>query len=648
MFFLDPTGNQCETSASLSWPSFLGGGGSTATTSPSSVINHPPVTPPTYILSPQYPVWRVHQYNGIHLKPIDQSQLPPQIGKASNAPELFPTIPATEQLDDGNDDEASRVAEIQTNDIDPRRPAKKNVDFPIFYADEETDLPAELIEMATSLGVTDMSKLPSLNEAMSLLGTTSADETVSVIRDIASTENGQVLIRQFLQNSEDEISSSEEGDISVKEQQPSVLDVRAEAEAEADEQEPQESVLNEEQRGFFGSQLGAVNRIVASPSLTAPQEEPAAAAAAAVPASSSSSAGGIFSIITNFFRPARPTVSLESLTEPTPVVPALPINQPIPNSPYNIQESDYDQVVRQYYNRPSDQLRDSFTNSFPTLSLPRLPNIYQTPNLIGNFQNMPSVPRLPNIQIPTLKSTAYSQPQTGTYIRVRYPLASFQQSQQQQQQFPRTNNEIISQSTPPRAVVQSSIAAPTMHINHEPMVFELPRPQQHPNQIIRHPAAATTINTNSQSRTPASTYSDISQLPLSVENFNAFRNAPQIVTSYGTPALPFTFDEPVAAAASDNMPVIVRPDESFAANDDTFLEQSSNQSGANNNHQEAAVKADEEIQQQQTAQRRSSTLPQRITAHDVVATGRLGRRANAEAIEAAIPTQKSTVVDNGE
>lgn len=602
--------NNNQVNASLSWPSFLGGSSGT----PAPTVNLPEpvvVTPPTYLLSPQYPIWRVHQYNGIHLKPVDMSQLPQSL---KTAPEVFPSHPPAEFDVDGS----GSLQVLQTNDIDPRQPDSE------IASEDGTDLPAELMEMATSLGVTDMSKLPTLNEAMSLLGTTSAAETVSVIRDIASTENGQSLIRQFLQNSEDELSSSEEGDISASQQQPSVLDV----EAEAAEQEPQESVLNEE-RGFFGSVGDAlVDRSNADQEVIPPTTDD-------IPAPASNS-GGIFSIITNFFRPAPPTVPLDSLTESTvvaQVTPPAPISVPqlIPSSPFNIQSSDYDKVVRQYYGRPVAQLNDAFSASFPTLSLPRLPNINQTPNLPSNFQNLPPVPQLPNIRIPTYQSpSAYSPPsssshaQPGTYIRVRYPLAAFQPPQMQQQQLPRLSNH-ISASTPQRAIIQSAIAVP-MSINNEPMVFELPHP--HPNQIVR------TTPAEHRSRTPASTYSDISQLPLSTENFNAFRNAPHIVTSYGTPALPFTFDsdsEEPQPAASNHVPVVIHQ---------------LNSADDSNPSNESDVIIDSESTQM--AQRRSASVsPQRITAYDVVATGRLGQRANAEAIEAAIPTQKSPVIDYG-
>lgn len=625
--------NNNQVNASLSWPSFLGGGTSPPTTNQPVAPDQeqPAATPPTYLLSPQYPIWRVHQYNGIHLKPVAVSQLPASSVRIS-APDVFPSHPTAEF-----DVEGTAVQDLQTNDIDPRHPGGS---FPIVLAEEDSDdLPAELVEMATSLGVTDMSKLPTLNEAMSLLGTTSAAETVTVIRDIASTENGQALIRQFLENSDDELASSEEEDISGGGQQASVLD----AEAAAAEQEPQESVVVNERRGFLGetldrahSNLEVFQRIVTQ---APPTEEP-----------SSSAAGGIFSIITNFFRPAPPTVPLDSLTE-SPTTP-----QPLPSSPlFNPQASDYDRVVRQYYGRPSGQLRDSFTASFPTLVLPRLPNVHQTPSLPTNFQNLPNIPQLPNIRIPTQQSpSAYSPAQPGTYIRVRYPLAAFQPATQPQPQAQIPRNRISSSTPAVRAVVQSAIAAP-MSINNEPMVFELPH--VHPNQIVQEQPQQ-----QQRSRTPASTYSDISQLPLSVENRNAFRNAPHVVTSYGTPALPFTFDdedndteaEP-QSAASNQVPIVVRPEEDSSL--DTQSSPSSPSTSAKTTIAQEGTTTDEETvgddgataTNQVAAQRRSASVgPQRITAYDVVATGRLGRRANAAAIEAAIPTQKSPVIDYGE
>lgn len=633
-------------SASLSWPSFLGG-----STSSAEPTDPAPLAAPTTPLAPvysmaeyapggvaqNYPIWRVHKYNGIHLNPVDMSQLPAHL----QPPHVFPAVTDTAAAatnDETNYLLPAPVDELHSNDIGSKLPA----------AAGNEELPAELVQMALSLGITDTSKLPSLNEAMSLLGTTSAEETVKVIRDIASTENGMALIRQFLENNDE---SSEESDIGAdQQQQPEVAEVEA-------PQEPTEP----EQGDLFSSFASTLDRTNSNLDVLQRIVTPAP------PASASTNNGGIFSIITNFFRPAPPAVSLDSLTEPPPTETPPTVPEPVEEAqpalatiqrilpPFNIQAADYDRIVRQYYGRPVGELRDTFTASFPTLQLPRLPDYPSSgPVFPANFQQLPAVPQLPAIRIPTYQapSNGVAHPPTpgsrtapampGTYIRVRYPLAAFQPNQHYQlppqkphQQYlpvaqygaPNVGAGVIeprfktfSSATPPRAVIPASISAP-IAFGDEPMIFELPRVETNEiiNQLQPSTAPATTV-TIPPSVQPVS---DVSQLPLSIDNYNAFRNAPHIVTSYGTPALPFTFadDEEPAAAGSAPAPLVIRI-------------------------------GDDDVQPMEAeAQRRSgneAAPPQRITAHDVVATGRLGRRADAAAIAAAIPTQRAPTQEYGE
>lgn len=65
-------------------------------------------------------------------------------------------------------------------------------------ADDDSDLPAELLNLARSFGVRHFERLPRLAEAQALLGTASAAETVQAVREIATSEEGAELIRQFL------------------------------------------------------------------------------------------------------------------------------------------------------------------------------------------------------------------------------------------------------------------------------------------------------------------------------------------------------------------------------------------------------------------------------------------------------------------
>lgn len=63
---------------------------------------------------------------------------------------------------------------------------------------DDSDLPAELLNLARSFGVRNFGRLPRLAEAQALLGTDSAADTVLAVREIAASEEGTELIRQFL------------------------------------------------------------------------------------------------------------------------------------------------------------------------------------------------------------------------------------------------------------------------------------------------------------------------------------------------------------------------------------------------------------------------------------------------------------------
>lgn len=63
-------------------------------------------------------------------------------------------------------------------------------------------IPPDLIQLGLMLGITDPSQLPSIDEAMNLLGTSSREETIREIRELASTPEGLNLIKMFVGNSD--------------------------------------------------------------------------------------------------------------------------------------------------------------------------------------------------------------------------------------------------------------------------------------------------------------------------------------------------------------------------------------------------------------------------------------------------------------
>lgn len=133
-----------------------------------------------------YPLWRVHKYNGLHLQPL----------------------PISYVHDGGAVQTVNPIKPITNNNIDEAVPLPS----PPTSTPVETWLSPELIQMAQKLGVTDFSNLPSLQDAMDVLGTTTRDETIEAIKEFAGTDDGRALIKQFVGGAsaaDNEVAASE-------------------------------------------------------------------------------------------------------------------------------------------------------------------------------------------------------------------------------------------------------------------------------------------------------------------------------------------------------------------------------------------------------------------------------------------------------
>lgn len=146
-----------------------------------------------------YPIWRVHKYNGIELK-----QVPISLVNTQHLQQLHTQVPYTQQQ------QRHQFQQFQPNQGQPQhfQPGAAQQNGQQFAMPNckakapSAPIPPELQELADQFGIKDASKLPSLEDAMGLLGTTSRAETIQTIKELAATPDGMDLIRQFLASDE--------------------------------------------------------------------------------------------------------------------------------------------------------------------------------------------------------------------------------------------------------------------------------------------------------------------------------------------------------------------------------------------------------------------------------------------------------------
>lgn len=194
-----------------------------------------------------YPIYRVHKFNGIHLNPLPVSLVghypsEGQInvidhravaagggdgigGAAIGAAPSGMTAEKDEATDGDEEDEEEEEKEEdkdEDNLVEPEEDSDNNNDNDNEENAEgakpskgSTGAPLkvtpDLLKLAKKLGIKDLSKFnrKSLDEAANLLGTTSQEETIQTIMELAETEDGLNLIKQYLNNSDQDGAASE-------------------------------------------------------------------------------------------------------------------------------------------------------------------------------------------------------------------------------------------------------------------------------------------------------------------------------------------------------------------------------------------------------------------------------------------------------
>lgn len=172
---------------------------------------------------------------------------------------------------------------------------------------------------------------------------------------------------------------------------------------------------------------------------------------------------------------------------------------------------------------------DEQDSSISTAPLPPLPELPPLPQING----LPQEPKLPDIRIPRQGLTQL--PKGYSYVRVRMPLSNFNP-------VPNLVNTRELNSYRNQIGQNWQQQLPQAQFRQGSNQFSLPVPiNLRQNQV----AASVLVQPNPQSETAFRDSSissgpvpSIAELPLNRDNYEAFKNAPQITSSYGAPLLP--------------------------------------------------------------------------------------------------------------
>lgn len=527
----------------------------------------------------QYPIWRVHNYHGLHLQPLPisltqgGSRIQAVNGQTVNQ-ELEPVPVVGQELSSQFPSQFPQQFQQQfPQQFQPQSPQSPQ-SAPASTA-SGTWLSPELIKMARLFGVTDFSNLPSLQEAMDVLGTTTREETIEAIKEFAATESGRALIRQFVEG-----GSSGDNEVAGSEAQEVIADADGVGNAQAIDQFQGADTLNQffyqPLNGDLYSQLATFESGAAQTEAQSENEDPNTI--------ETSTPSGFFSRIrqwTNFLNP-------------------FGNREEIPIPPIGGEAAD---DVEEPLNA-----NDENQNSVPIPELPALPpfpvirvsNRYVPPNLYASNSAIVNV--------------------NGQYIRVRLPFGGYPtpqylyegrnqlQLQQQQgiEQTPyvpvedetpidvsepelanqpiETDQPILNPLLPRTEAVNFGQPQPIPSFDEQPI--HVPNPvNQLPNDIqeiqnLQLPLAEAKPFRVAETA-PINRATHVGQLPLvSNANYEIFRNAPRIRSSYGLPASPFTYNHQeydLGPSASEIVEQTIKANgDDQAVNSNSIIEEPSN------------------------------------------------------------------------
>lgn len=518
----------------------------------------------------QYPVWRVHKYHGLNLQPLPISLVQGASGyQTVDGQTVNQEIEPVPVVDQEVDAQFSPESQPQ---FPPQFPPQFASQFPSQQlpqqlpqqppasSSSDTWLSPELIQMARLFGVTDFSNLPSLQEAMDVLGTTTREETIEAIKEFAATESGRTLIRQFVEG-----GSSQDNEVSGSENQ----EVTANA----------EDIQNALASGQFQGAGPNLNQFLFQP-INGDLFSQFATFGSGQPQSEAQSADED----PTTFETSTPSSFFSRITQWANFLNPLGNREEIPIPPIEGEVIDDGQE--------SLSVNDENISNQQSIPIPELPELPSLPNIPG-IENLPL--RLPIIRI----SNQYASPinpyanhafvnSNGQFVRVQLPFGGYptpqylydgrNQLQQVQQQQGIVQTPYVPVDLPnagdgtPIHISQPEFANQPIETDQpiqdpllprsEAVNFAQPQPTPSfagqpihvPNPVNQLPNGIQQIQ-NLQlplaepkpfrvaATAPINRATHVGQLPLvSNANYEIFRNAPRIRSSYGQPAPPFTYD----------------------------------------------------------------------------------------------------------
>lgn len=557
----------------------------------SAIVPHPPaqrVQPAVHRVQtvnqqvPHYPIWKVHKYNGINLKPLPVSMVPQYqpVQSFRNAP--APPPPVQHQI----------PPQFIVQEKVPV-PSGKFTE-PIVVVEPTTKTEDDIKGIMKLLGISDPSQVPSIQEVMEMLGASTQEEAIETVKDIAATEEGIDLIKSFIESRQ---TPEDEGIIEVITQAPTTTTTTTTTTLPPPPPPTTPTVIIAEQPSHHFWQP---NKILSSATAkvasrldnihTNTHLMNKILDAQHAPVESSSPFRNTLRNLGKFFTFQDNTpIPLEKFeshkTRPTSPKLSSPsvvyINEPIPAAPIN---------------------------------LPALPKLSPLPELTG-IRSIPAMPNMPQIQLPSHFSIPKNVVQ-GPYMRVKYPVASLAPLPMFRQR------PIYSYRGQP---IANAPAAPT-------------------SAFIRKSSYEVPLYGPSSTSRAAASASAAAQIPFSQSTREAFQNAPQIISSLPVPTLPYTFEDQQPQQAIQQVSEV--DDQYFVAANTPFeavalpgeaIQDEQQQNSDNNEQRTPEIIAKDDVDA-------AVRGPQRLSGYEAYATGKVHRATatNVDIVQSRLTSGSET------
>lgn len=347
---------------------------------------------------PHYPIWKVHKYNGINLKPLPVSVVPKY--QPVQVSETVRQVPYVVQ---------------QPSQVVPPAPVPAILEQKVKLPVEQQELPTievgpetiisaktneEIQGIMKLLGISDPQQVPSIDEVMSVLGASTPEEAIETVKEIAATEEGVDLIKSFIESRQ---APEEEFIIDVTTQTPPSIVVVEENVQPLPPPPPPSGPIH----SFWKPNILTKHTAKVASSLDQAHTN-VHLLERMMPNNRGPTTASTFQ---NTWRNLRNFFTFQD-------------NTPVPLETYNNHPNNNQRIVEQ---KPKSSTATVVYINEPipstSVNLPPLPQLSPLPDLPGVVGTIPSVPKIPQIQLPSHFSIPKRVVQ-GPYMKVKYPVSS--------------------------------------------------------------------------------------------------------------------------------------------------------------------------------------------------------------------------------